>query len=279
MSYKNLILAKDGPVTTLTLNRPHAHNALDRELSDELNVALRSIQRDRDCRILILTGAGNTFCAGDDIKDFVTWDHSDVLRGHDAYWQIRLYQETAQILEDLDAVTIAKVDGICTGGGLELTLVCDFVVATEASVWGMPEIDWGITPGWGGTSRLARHVGWRKAKEWNLIGQLFSGKVAEKHGLVNRLSTPETIENDVAALVEVMLEKNRSTLRRTKFIMNKGVDQHISASLAMEVAIMPYPMQGAGNVAGEASIQDFQTREARETRRAKSKHFWPEGAD
>ena len=86
MSYKNLILAKDGPVTTLTLNRPHAHNALDRELSDELNVALRSIQRDRDCRILILTGAGNTFCAGDDIKDFVIWDHSDVLRGHDAYW-------------------------------------------------------------------------------------------------------------------------------------------------------------------------------------------------
>lgn len=279
MSYKNLILAKDGPVTTLTLNRPHAHNALDRELSDELNVALRSIQRDRDCRILILTGAGNTFCAGDDIKDFVTWDHSDVLRGHDAYWQIRLYQETAQILEDLDAVTIAKVDGICTGGGLELTLVCDFVVATEASVWGMPEIDWGITPGWGGTSRLARHVGWRKAKEWNLIGQLFSGKVAEKHGLVNRLSTPETIGNDVAALVEVMLEKNRSTLRRTKFIMNKGVDQHISASLAMEVAIMPYPIQGAGNVAGEASIQDFQTKVARETRRAKSKHFWPEGAD
>lgn len=102
-----------------TLYRPECHNALDRELSDELNAALRSVQRDKVCRILIINGAGNTFSAGDDIKDFMDWDNSDVLRGHDAYWQIRLYQETVQILEDLDAITIAKVDGVCTGGGLE----------------------------------------------------------------------------------------------------------------------------------------------------------------
>jgi len=207
----------------------------------------------------------------------MNWDNEDVLGGHDAYWQIRLYQETAQILEDLDAITVAKVDGVCTGGGLELTLVCDFVVATEDSRWGMPEIDWGITPGWGGTSRLARHVGWRKAKEWNLIGALFSGKVAEAHGLVNRLCSQEVLGTEVDSLVEVMLEKNRSTLRRTKFIMNKGVDQHISASLAMEVAIMPYPANIEQKFAqDEASIADFQTRGAREKRRLKSKYFWQE---
>ena len=123
MSYEKLTLTSNGPVTTLTLNRPESHNALDRQLSDELNDALRSVQRDRDCRILVLTGAGGTFCAGDDIKEFMDWKFDDVQRGHDAYWQIRLYQETAQILEDLDAITIAKVDGVCTGGGLELTLV------------------------------------------------------------------------------------------------------------------------------------------------------------
>jgi len=279
MTYKKLLLEKIGPVTTITLNRPKSHNALDRELSDELNDAFRTVQRDKDCRILVLTGAGDTFCAGDDIKDFMTWDHSDALRGHDAYWQVRLYQETAQILEDLDAITIAKVDGVCTGGGLELTLVCDFVVATDRSRWGMPEIDWGITPGWGGTSRLARHVGWRKAKEWNLIGALFKGATAEKHGLINRLCQPKDLDREVDALINVMLEKNRSTLRRTKFIMNKGVDQHISASLAMEVAILPYPVDVTGFAGSdEASIRDFQTKEDREKRRAKSKHFWYEEA-
>lgn len=279
MSYKKLNLEKNGSVTTITLNRPKSHNALDKELSNELNEAFRSVQRDKDCRILVLTGAGDTFCAGDDIKDFMSWKSDDVVRGHDAYWQIRLYQETAQILEDLDAITIAKVDGVCTGGGLELTLVCDFVVATDRSRWGMPEIDWGITPGWGGTSRLARHVGWRKAKEWNLIGALFNGRVAEKHGLINRLCAAENLDSEVDALIEVMLEKNRSTLRRTKFIMNKGVDQHISASLAMEVAIMPYPAElKSTQMDGEANIKDFQSKEAREKRRAKSKFFWYEDA-
>lgn len=279
MDYEKLILEKKGEVTTITLNRPDCHNALDRQLSDELNRAFRSVQRDRDCRILVLTGAGETFCAGDDIKDFMTWDFRDVQRGHDVYWQTRLYQETVQILEDLDAITIAKVDGACTGGGLELTLVCDFVVATDRSRWGMPEIDWGITPGWGGTSRLARHVGWRKAKEWNLIGALFPGAVAEKHGLVNRLCKSEDLDGEVNALIDVMLEKNRSALRRTKFIMNKGQDLHISGSLAMEVAVMPYPVDIRLRAeAGEASIRDFQTKEARERRRAKSKHFWYEAA-
>ena len=80
MSYEKLTLISNGPVTTLTLNRPESHNALDRQLSDELNDALRSVQRDRDCRILVLTGAGGTFCAGDDIKEFMDWKFDDVQR-------------------------------------------------------------------------------------------------------------------------------------------------------------------------------------------------------
>jgi len=149
-NYKKLTVDRRGPITTVTLNRPEVHNALDRELSDELNRAMRAIREDRECRIMILRGAGETFCAGDDIKEFNEWKRDD------AYWQVRLYQETVQIIEDLTPVTVAVVDGVCTGGGLELTLVCDFVIATDRSRWGMPEIDWDITPGWGGTSRLPR---------------------------------------------------------------------------------------------------------------------------
>ena len=215
---------------------------------------------DRDCRILILRGAGDTFCAGDDIAEFNTWGPED------PYWQVRLYQETGQIIEDLTPITIAAVDGVCTGGGLELTLVCDFVIATDRSRWGMPEIDWDITPGWGGTSRLPRFAGRRKAKEWNLIGALFSPSTAERYDLVNRIVAPEDLNSEVDALCEVMLKKHPLTVRRTKFIMNKGADLHISGALAFEVPVTA--------VAGTAGIADFTDHEARQQRRKLSQHFW-----
>jgi enoyl-CoA hydratase/carnithine racemase len=258
--YQNLLFDRSGPITTITLNRPHKHNALDRVLSDELNRAVRQVRDDRDCRILILRGAGDTFCAGDDIAEFNTWGPED------PYWQVRLYQETVQIIEDLTPITVAAVDGVCTGGGLELTLVCDFVIATDRSRWGMPEIDWDITPGWGGTSRLPRFAGRRKAKEWNLIGALFDAATAERYDLVNRVVTPEDLTAEVEALCQVMLRKHPLTVRRTKFIMNKGADLHISGALAFEVPITPF--------SGATGIADFTDRDARARRRELSRDFW-----
>jgi enoyl-CoA hydratase len=255
-----LLTERRGPVTTLTLNRPDVHNALDAELSQELNEAVRAVEADRECRILILRGAGDTFCAGDDIKGFLSWGPGE------AYWQVRMYQETAQLIEDLTPVTIAAVDGVCTGGGLELTLVCDFVVATDRSRWGMPEIDWDITPGWGGLSRLPRFAGRRKAKEWNLIGNLFTASTAERYDLVNRLCPPEDLDAEVAALVEVMLAKDPLTLRRTKMYLDKGVDLHVSGPLTFEALREP-GLRPQG-------IADFSDRDARARRRALSKDFW-----
>ena len=258
--YQNLLFDRSGPITTITLNRPHKHNALDRVLSDELNHAVRQVRDDRDCHILILRGAGDTFCAGDDIIEFNTWGPED------PYWQVRLYQETVQIIEDLTPITVAAIDGVCTGGGLELTLVCDFVIATDRSRWGMPEIDWDITPGWGGTSRLPRFAGRRKAKEWNLIGALFDAATAERYDLVNRIVAPEDLTAEVEALCQVMLKKHPLTLRRTKFILNKGADLHISGALAFEVPITPF--------SGTAGIADFTDRDARARRRELSRDFW-----
>ena len=256
-----LLVHRDGSVSAITLNRPECHNALDDELSLELNQAVRAVAEDRECRVLILRGSGETFCAGDDIKGFRTWGEDE------AYWQVRLYQQTAQLIEDLTPVTIAAVDGVCTGGGLELTLVCDFVIATERSRWGMPEIDWDITPGWGGLSRLPRIAGRRKAKEWNLIGNLFSARTAERYDLVNRLCAPEDLGTEVSALVEVMLAKDPITLRRTKTYLDKGADLHVSGSLAFESLREPGPRP--------AGIDDFADREARARRRALSQDFWP----
>ena len=211
--YKKLIFDRQDAVTTITLNRPEVHNALDRELSAELKEAILAVRADRECRVMILRGAGETFCAGDDIKEFNEW------RGDESYWQVRLYQETVQLIEDLTPVTIAAVDGVCTGGGLELTLVCDFVVATDRSRWGMPEIDWDITPGWGGLSRIPKFAGRRKAKEWNLIGMMFTAEKAERYDLVNRVVAPEELDDQVAQLTHIMLQKHPITVRRTKFAL------------------------------------------------------------
>src|ERR1700747_1355311 len=196
--YQNLLFDRSGPVTTITLNRPHKHNALDRVLSDELNRAVRQVRDDRECRILILRGAGNSFCAGDDIAEFNTWGPEY------PYWQVRLYQETVQIVEDLTPITIAAVDGVCTGGGLELTLVSDFVIATDRSRWGMPEIDWDITPGWGGVTRLGRFGGCRETKEWNLICHRCSAEGGGTHDMINRVCAPEDLDKEVDALIEMM---------------------------------------------------------------------------
>src|SRR5260370_20555810 len=196
-----LIVDQDGAVTTITLNRPRVHNALDQEISAELNVAVKDVAVDRDCRVLILRGAGDTFCAGDDIKGFLDFAPDD------GPWNIRMYQETVNIIDNLVPVTIAGVDGVCAGGGLELTLVCDFVVATHRSRWGMPEINWRITPGRGGTGRLSKFAGRPKTKERNLIGSLFSAATAERHDLVNRLCEPEDLDREIDMLTEVLLSR------------------------------------------------------------------------
>src|SRR3981189_1331010 len=205
-----LIVSQDGPVTTITLNRPKVHNALDQEISAELNAAVKDVAVDRDCRVLILRGAGNTFCAGDDIKGFLDFAPDD------GPWNIRMYQETVNIIDDLVPVTIAGVDGVCAGGGLELTLGCACAMPPHRPRGGMPEINWGITPGWGGTGRLSKFAGRRKTKEWNLLGYLFSGAVAERHDLVNRLCDPENLDAEIAALTEVLLDKDRHATTVTK---------------------------------------------------------------
>lgn len=261
MEYKKLIFDKQGVVTTITLNRPKAHNALDRDLSEELNLAVRQVRDDRECRILILRGAGDTFCAGDDIKDFLDWAPGEGQR------QILIYQETSTMLDELVPVTIAAVDGICTGGGLELTLVCDFVIATDRSRWGMPEIDWDITPGWGGISRISRFAGRRKAKEWNMIGALFDAQTAERYDLVNRLCKPEDLNQEVKALTEVLLAKYPVTLRRTKFALTSTFDMPVHQALTHE---RNFPT----NDFGTGGIADFAAKETREKRRTLSKYFW-----
>ncbi|MHA1329272.1 MAG: enoyl-CoA hydratase/isomerase family protein, partial [Promethearchaeota archaeon] len=165
MNFEYLIYEEKEKVAWITLNRPEVLNALNMKLSDELIEAIEKVQKSTKLKFLVIKGAGGNFSVGDDIKEMVKWgDANKIMR------RARYYQNIANQLEQLDKITIAAVDGYAVGGGLEITMACDFVISTEQARWGMPEVDVGITPGWGGTTRLSRLIGRRRAKEINLIG-------------------------------------------------------------------------------------------------------------
>ncbi len=231
-SFSNDLLFEDlAPIAKITLNRPLVTNALSIQLSSDFGRAMEYI---RDCdrfKVVVITGAGNNFCAGDDLSEMGggAWGNpAKVVR------RVKFYQHMANTLEELDKITIAAVDGYFVGGGLEITMACDFVIATERSKWGMPEIDWGITPGWGGTTRLARLVGRRMAKEINLLGALHGPKRALELGLINRVVANDQLSAETERLVQLLLSKNQQGLRQLKMIMNKGVEADLYTAQGFE---------------------------------------------
>ncbi|MBA2765187.1 MAG: enoyl-CoA hydratase/isomerase family protein [Thermoleophilaceae bacterium] len=229
-AFEHLRYSEDGPVARITLDRPQKRNALSIALSAELVAAIARVQESTTIKVLVIDGAGETFCAGDDISEMFTWgDANGVMR------RVRLYQDMANSLEELDKVTVAAVDGFAVGGGLEITMACDFVVATARARWGMPEVDVGITPGWGGTTRMARLIGRRMTKEVNLLGALHPAARAVELGLWNRVVADDRLEPELAALVEVLLSKNQQAVRQLKFIINRGVEADLYTAQGFEM--------------------------------------------
>ena len=162
--------------------------------------ALEHLRDSADVKVVVIRGAGGSFCAGDDITEMPEWGTAEAVMR-----RVRAYQHMADVLEALDKVTVAAVEGFAVGGGLELTMACDFVLAADSARWGMPEVDVGITPGWGGTTRLARLIGRRLAKEVNLLGALHPATRAAELGLWNRVVPDDRLEPEVQALIHRML--------------------------------------------------------------------------
>ena len=189
----------------------------------------------------------------------------------------------ANTLEELDKITIAAaVDGYCVGGGLEITMACDFVICTEGSRWGMPEVDWGITPGWGGTTRMARLIGRRMAKEINLLGALHPARRGLELGLFNRVVPASRLEAETQALAELLLLKNQQGLRQLKFILNKGIEADLYTAQGFEALQAGFTSATLGQwkVAdsdaehGWSGYKESNAAGAAKARRAASKDFW-----
>jgi enoyl-CoA hydratase len=277
-AFEQLIYDEAGPVVRITLNRPERRNALSMRLSEELVSALELVQNSETVKVLVIQGAAGTFCAGDDITEMGLWGNANqIVR------RVRGYQRMADTLADLDKITISAVDGFAVGGGLEITMACDFVIATRRAIWGMPEVDVGITPGWGGTTRMARLIGRRMTKEINLLGALHPASRAAELGLWNRVVDDDQLQAEVDALIEVVLAKNQQAVRQLKFIIDKGVEADLHTAQGFEAlsAGLTGAVNGAWQIgdADQASgIVSFVTGgEQWRTRRDAARSFWTDG--
>ena len=277
-SFEQLIYAEDGAIARITLNRPERRNALSMQLSDELTAALVRVRDSEALKVLVIDGAGETFCAGDDITEMGLWGNANQIMR-----RVRGYQQMADTLADLDKVTIAAVDGYAVGGGLEITMACDFVIATRRARWGMPEVDVGITPGWGGTTRMARLIGRRMTKEVNLLGALHPASRAAELGLWNRVVNDERLAAEVEALIEMVLAKNQQAVRQLKFIIDNGVETNLHTAQGFEAlsAGLSGAVNGAWQVADAdqaAGIVSFVANgDMWRNRRDDARDFWIDG--
>lgn len=284
MTEKPLLLTIEGDTARIVLNRPEVRNALSIELSDMLVEAIRKIKRSTDIKLVVIKGAGGTFCAGDDIKEMFRWgddEHGHSTQGANGVMRrVRIYQDMANTLEDLDKLTISAVDGMAVGGGLEITMACDFVIATKRARWGMPEVDSGITPGWGGTTRLSRYIGKRRTKEINIIGALMPAWRAVDWGLWNRVVADDRLDEEVEALLEVLRSKNQQACRQLKYIINRGSETDLYTAQGFEM--LSAGLSGAVNGFWEvcdadqgSGVSDFAAKgDLWKRRRILAKDFW-----
>jgi enoyl-CoA hydratase len=202
----------------LTLNRPHRRNALDNDALRALGDALADAQQ-AHARVLLLEGAGGTFCAGSDIKEMAAGGRG-YRREH-----VRLGQDVFAALERLPALTVALVDGYALGGGVELALACDVRLALADSVWGFPEVALGAIPSWGGTQRLPRFVGLGVAKRLLLTGERLEARALVGVGLVDSIyDTREELDEAGAALAARAAEFPPHAFRLVKELVLASFD-------------------------------------------------------
>ena len=223
-----IILEKDKATAIITISREKALNALNSQVIDELSQAIDAVKADKDIRALIITGAGRAFVAGADIGVQSVFD---VREGRQ--WGRR----GSAVFRDVDLLqipTIAAVGGFALGGGCELALSCDMIVADEKAKFGQPEVSLGITPGFSGTQRLPRRIGTAKAKEMIFTGRMIDAYEADRIGLINKIAEPGKLMDEAKALAESCIKNAPAALRYAKACIDRGMQTDIDTGIAIE---------------------------------------------
>ena len=227
---ENVLIAKEGHVATITINRPKALNALSTAVLTDLNAALDEVAADQDVYALVITGAGEkSFVAGADIAEMK--DKSVEEAAEYGKFGNAVFRK----IETFRCPVIAAVNGFALGGGCELAMSCDIRVASENAVFGQPEVGLGITPGFGGTQRLARLVGAGIAKEMIYTARNIKADRAAQIGLVNKVVAAEELSATVMKMAQGIAKNAPIAVAYAKKAINNGLQTDIDSGIAIEV--------------------------------------------
>ncbi len=227
MTYNNIELERRGAVGLITLNRPQALNALSEELMLELSDALNVLEGEADIGAVVITGNERAFAAGADVKEMKDQDFMD------AYISDFVTSNWERVSSCRKPV-IAAVAGYALGGGCELAMMCDFIIAADSARFGQPEITIGTIPGLGGSQRLARFVGKSKAMEMVLTGRMMDADEAERSGLVSRVVPAARLVDEAVEAAARIAELSRPMVMMAKEMVNRAYETTLAEGLRFE---------------------------------------------
>ena len=226
MSYETILVERDGRVGTITLNRPQALNALNSQMMNEVTRAAAEFDNDPGIGAIIITGSAKAFAAGADIKEMSQLTFADVFAAD--------YFATWAKLASTRTPTIAAVAGHALGGGCELAMMCDVLIAADTAKFGQPEIKLGVLPGMGGSQRLTRAIGKAKAMDLILTGRTIDAIEAERSGLVSRLVPADDLLSEAKAVATTIAGMSLSATRMAKEAVNRAFESTLTEGLLYE---------------------------------------------
>ena len=226
MSYENIVIERKGRVGIIRLNRPQALNALNLALKSELCEAIRKFDSDANIGCMIITGNEKAFAAGADIKEMADKSYNDALMGNFA----ADWDEAARARKPI----IAAVAGFALGGGCELAMMCDIIIAADNAKFGQPEIKLGVIPGIGGTQRLTRAIGKSKAMEMTLTGRMMDAAEAERANLVSRVVPLASLIDEAMKLAETIASMSLPSVLIAKEAVNRAFELPLAEGIRFE---------------------------------------------
>jgi enoyl-CoA hydratase len=227
MDYQNIVVTHEGKVALVTLNRPKALNALNTELLSELVTAFQGFDADDSVRAIVLTGSERAFAAGADIKEMAPKSYMDM-------YKTNFFADAADRIAAVRKPIIAAVAGYALGGGCELAMLCDFIIAADTAKFGQPEITLGVMPGIGGTQRLTRLVGKSKAMEMCLTGRNMDAAEAERSGLVSRVVPAAELLAVAMNAAQKIAEQSLPIAMMTKETVNRAYETTLAEGIRFE---------------------------------------------
>jgi len=227
MSYQNILVETRGRVGLLTLNRPKALNALNDQLMDELGTALLGFDGDDGIGAMVITGNEKAFAAGADIGAMKEWSYMDVFKSE-------YISRNWETLRRIRKPVIAAVGGYALGGGCELAMMCDIIIASDTAKFGQPEIKLGIIPGAGGTQRLPRAVGKAKAMDLVLSARMMDAAEAERAGLVSRVVAADKLLEEAIAAATAIAAQSLPAVMMAKEAINRAYESPLNEGMLFE---------------------------------------------